>query len=126
VAASVVAGTTAGFHVTIANKGTGLADGLVLSDPLPALGGGDTWSINTSAAGTSPASFQIVNVDGTQTLELASGADTLANGTSLSVEVIGSPSASGTLSSTATVDAGNVVAHNQRATAKIQVTTLRG
>ena len=55
--ASVTAGQTLGFTVTIANNGTASANGLTLSDPLPAGTGGDiNWTIDSTTAtrATSP------------------------------------------------------------------------
>src|SRR6185503_5070391 len=119
-AVSVVAGSQAGFTVTLSNTGLGTANGLTLSDALPALGGSNAWSIDTSTGNF--ASFSLSGAAGSQSLGLAPGVNSLAAGASLTVHIVGitTPSSSpftATLNNTATVDASNEVNHNQQASA---------
>ena len=104
-AATVSAGQQVGFTVTLRNAGPGAANALTLSDPLPALGGGNLWSIDPASpnAGT----FQLVTANGQQSLQL-SGPTNLASGASLVVHLTGTSTASAlSLANTATVGAGN-------------------
>ena len=97
-AASITAGQTAGYVVTITNNGTVTDTSVTLNDPLPPGAGSDiNWQIDTSnsglAAGTTPANFQITGAVGSQTLVLSSaflaGGDSLAPGQSISVHLTG-------------------------------------
>ncbi|HXN90530.1 MAG TPA: hypothetical protein VN906_03505, partial [Candidatus Sulfotelmatobacter sp.] len=86
-AASVSAGTSIGFTVTLSNTGAGTATGVTLTDALP---GGNLltpvhWSIDGSTG--NPAAFSISGVDGSQALSLAGQPISLVTGASLSVHV---------------------------------------
>jgi hypothetical protein len=118
-ASSVNQGSAAGYTVTITNNGAGLANGLTLTDALPALGGSNLWTIN---GGANQASFTITGAAGSQQLAL-NGVSTLAAGGTLVVHITGTPSVAGTLSNTATVDASNETTHNQTGSASITVTS---
>jgi uncharacterized repeat protein (TIGR01451 family) len=96
--ASIAAGQTAGYVVTITNNGTMTDTNVTLSDPLPPGAGSDiNWQIDTSgtglAAGTTPANFQVSGAVGSQTLLLSSafisGGDSLVPGQSISVHLTG-------------------------------------
>jgi uncharacterized repeat protein (TIGR01451 family) len=67
-AGTVSAGQQVGFTVTLSNAGPGDAVGLTLSDPLPALGGGNVWSIDP--ASPNAGAFQLVAAGGGQSLQL--------------------------------------------------------
>ena len=119
-ASTVTAGGQAGFTVTLTNTGLGQANGLTLTDALPALGGTNVWSIS---GGANAGSFAITGAAGSQQLTL-SGVSTLAAGASLTVHITGTTTSSSspvTLANAATVDAGNEATHNQSATATITV-----
>jgi len=121
-AASVNAGDSAGFTLTIANTGSSQATGVTLTDTLPALGGSNLWSIN---GGANAGSFIVSGAAGSQQLAL-NGVSTLAAGATLTVHITGTTTPSGTpftaaLTNTATVDAGNETTHNQAASATITV-----
>ncbi len=110
--ASILAGQTAGFTVTITNIGAVTDNGVTLSDPLPAGTGGDVfWTIDSTTG--NPGDFQITGSTGSQVLSLT--ISTLTAGESIAVHLT-SPtdgadtSAStfmGTLPNTATVMAPN-------------------
>ncbi len=123
---TINAGSTAGFTVTANNTGPfpSVAAAATLSDPLPALGGGNLWSINTHAAGTNPGAFTLVGTAGNQVLELIAGA-ALQSDTPQAVDVTGVPmpssSPSTTLSTTATLDSPDVTVRNVTGTATITV-----
>ncbi|HKI17911.1 MAG TPA: tail fiber protein, partial [Isosphaeraceae bacterium] len=123
---SVNAGSTAGFTVTVNNTGpsSSVAAAATLSDPLPALGGGNLWSINTHATGTNPGFFTLVGAAGSQVLEFTAGA-ALQSNTPESVDVTGVPMPSSspatTLTTTATLDSPDVTVHNVTGTATITV-----
>ncbi|OWK41085.1 SdrD B-like domain-containing protein [Fimbriiglobus ruber] len=120
-APSVVVGAAAGFTVTLSNIGPGDANGLTFSDPLPALGNGNAWTIDPASANAS--AFVI---SGGQ-LVLNSSVTTLAPGATLSVRITGTTSAADlTLVNTATVSATNEAPplQNQQATATVNVTLL--
>jgi uncharacterized repeat protein (TIGR01451 family)/choice-of-anchor A domain-containing protein len=99
--ASIIAGQTAGFTVTITNDGTVTDTGVTLTDPLPAGIGDINWQIDTSGtglgAGTNPADFTITGSVGSQSLRLSpsflSGGDSLAPGQSIAVHITGLTSA---------------------------------
>jgi hypothetical protein len=118
-AASIAAGSAAGYTVTVTNNGAGTATGLTLSDPLPALGGTNAWTID---GGANQAAFTVAGSAPTQTLTLATGVTTLAAGASLVVHVSGTTTTAGTLASTATANATNEFTHNQTGSASITVT----
>ncbi len=88
---SIAGGQTAGFTVTIANSGTAAANGLTLSDPLPAGGSGDiNWTIDTTVG--NPADFTITGSKGSQSLSLSSFfittiGDSLSPGQSIVVHI---------------------------------------
>ncbi len=114
--ASISAGDTAGFTVTVTNDGPGAASDVTLTDPLPA---GVSWSFD--------------QVTGGWTCGIASGTltcggqgFTLDEGASASVHVYGVTGAAdcGTLTNTATVSASNEAADSDSdnsATATITV-----
>jgi uncharacterized repeat protein (TIGR01451 family) len=120
-ASSILAGTAAGFTVTITNNGQGTANGLTMADALPTLGTA-LWAID---GGANPSSFSITGAAGSQALNLAAKVNALNAGASLSVHISGTPGVAGprtftrTLANTATVDATNEVNHNQQSTATI-------
>ena len=114
-AVAVTAGGQAGFTVTLSNTGLGQANGLTLTDALPALGGTNVWSIS---GGANAGSFTITGAAGSQQLTL-SGVSTLAAGASLTVHISGTASIN--LSNSATADASNETTHNQSATATVTV-----
>ena len=115
-ASTVTAGTQAGFTVTLTNTGPGQANGVTLTDALPALGGGNLWSIS---GGANAGSFAITGAAGSQQLAL-SGVSTLAAGASLTVHITGT--ALTHLTNSAIVDASNELRHNQSASATVGVT----
>jgi uncharacterized repeat protein (TIGR01451 family) len=89
---TIVAGSTAGFTVTLTSNGTSPATGIMLSDPLPPGAGNDiNWMIDTTTG--NPADFQITGAVGSQNLGLSpsfiGGGDSLAPGQSISVHVTG-------------------------------------
>jgi uncharacterized repeat protein (TIGR01451 family) len=101
-AASVTAGQTIGFTITITNTGGADATGVKLTDQLPPGSGGDVfWSIDTSntglGAGTNPSAFNISGPKGSQVLTLAGQPITLAAGASLKVHIT-SPTNAGDVS----------------------------
>jgi uncharacterized repeat protein (TIGR01451 family) len=94
--ATIIAGTQAGFTVTVTNEGNATATGVTLTDPLPAgLGNDINWMIDPAAAGTSPGYFTITGAVGSQVLTLSSAFngpptnDSLAAGQSISVHIVG-------------------------------------
>jgi uncharacterized repeat protein (TIGR01451 family) len=88
---SITVGQTAGFTVTVTNGGAGTANGVTLSDPLPAgLGKDVNWQIDMTKG--SPADFTITGGStGSQSLALSSSfisvGDNLAAGQSISVHI---------------------------------------
>jgi len=123
---TVNAGGTAGFTVTVNNTGPSpsVAAAATLSDPLPALGSGNLWSINTHAPGTNPGEFELVGTAGNQVLELIAGA-ALQSNTPQAVDVTGvttpSLSPTATLTTTATLDSPDVTVRNLTRSATITV-----
>ncbi len=124
---TVNAGGTAGFTVTVKNTGPSpsVAAAATLSDPLPALGGGNLWSINTHAPGTNPGEFTLVGAAGNQVLELIAGA-ALQSNTPQAVDVTGVTTPSGstvsaTLTTTATLDSPDVTVRDLTGSATITV-----
>jgi hypothetical protein len=96
--ASISAGQTAGYVITITNTGTAVDNNVTLSDPLPPGAGNDiNWHIDTSGiglgAGTTPVDFSINGAVGGQNLVVSpafiSGGDSLAPGQSISVHITG-------------------------------------
>jgi uncharacterized repeat protein (TIGR01451 family) len=90
--ATVTAGQTIGFTVTITNTGGADATGVKLTDQLPPGGGGDIfWSVDTSntglGAGTNPSAFTISGPKGSQVLTLTGQPITLAAGAALKVHI---------------------------------------
>jgi uncharacterized repeat protein (TIGR01451 family) len=123
---SITAGATAGYTITLTNKGMGTAIGMTLSDSLPAGAGKDVnWTIDTSTG--NPNSFVLSGAVGSQTLALASNT-TLAAGASLTVHITGATTNSdvGTLTNTATVNAGNEASANQNQSASSSITVSAG
>jgi uncharacterized repeat protein (TIGR01451 family)/choice-of-anchor A domain-containing protein len=94
---SIAGGQTAGFTVTIANSGMAAANGLSLSDPLPAGGTGDiSWTIDGGTG--NPGDFTITGSKGSQNLTFSSfflttQGDSLAPGASISVHITSPTSA---------------------------------
>jgi uncharacterized repeat protein (TIGR01451 family) len=90
--ASITAGQTAGFTVTITNNGTITDTNVTLSDPLPAGAGGDiTWKIDTTKGNASL--FTITGTAPNQKLVLNPSPTTLAPSASLTVHIVGVTSA---------------------------------
>ncbi len=115
-AASVNAGDTIGYTVTVKNNGTGLAKGVTLTDLLPAgTGSGVTWAVDGSTG--NPAAFTLAGVKGSQTLTLAGQPITLGAGASLSVHITALTSGTecSTYSNTAAVTTTNDGTSNQTA-----------
>jgi choice-of-anchor A domain-containing protein/uncharacterized repeat protein (TIGR01451 family) len=136
--ASVTAGQTAGFTVTIKNAGAGIATGVTLSDPLPAGPGKDiSWVID--AGKDNPSDFAVTGTVGRQTLTLSGSflttlGDALAAGQWISVHITGvttpndaTAAAPGLLLNTATVSAADEAPslQNQRASATVTVQAAR-
>jgi uncharacterized repeat protein (TIGR01451 family) len=91
-AASVDAGDTIGYTVTVKNNGTGTAKGVTLTDALPAgTGTGVTWAIDGSTG--NPASFSLTGSKGSQSLTLAGQPISLAAGATLTVHITAATSA---------------------------------
>ena len=91
--ATIVAGQTAGFVVTITNNGTAAATGLTLSDPLPPGAYNDVnWKIDTTdnTGNFKPGDFTITGTTPNQNLTLASTFNgTLAVGQAIAVHITG-------------------------------------
>jgi uncharacterized repeat protein (TIGR01451 family) len=88
--ASVNAGDSIGFTVTVSNTGTGTAKGVAVSDPLPAGSGtGVTWAIDGPPA--SPATCTITGSKPSQVLTCTDAA--LAAGASFTVHITATTSA---------------------------------
>jgi microcystin-dependent protein len=121
---TVNAGSTAGFTVTVTNTEptVSVAGDLTLSVPLPALGGGNLWTINPNSPFST--AFTLVGPEGNQVLELFPE-DILTSDTPNFVDVTGVPTANGsptaTLSATATLDSLDVTVHNVTSSAAITV-----
>ena len=98
--ATIIAGQTAGFVVTIANNGSVAATGVSLSDPLPAGTYNDVnWKIDTSDnTGTFvPGDFTIIGTTPNQVLTLASSFnDKLAVGQTIAIHITGVTTANDT------------------------------
>ncbi len=136
--ATISAGQTAGYTVTIKNAGAGTATGVTLSDPLPAGPGKDiNWVIDGGKG--NPSDFTVTGAVGSQALAfshsfLTTLGDALAPGQSISVHVTGlttpndaTAAAPGLLLNTATVSAANEAAslQHQRASATVTVQAAR-
>jgi uncharacterized repeat protein (TIGR01451 family) len=130
--ATVEAGDTAGFTVTVSDAGAGAATGVTLSDPLPAGAGNDiNWQIDPATGNA--ADFVITGAVGSQVLTLAPGVTSLTPGQALVVHITGltsfadapAPALSATLTNTATVSAANEAPanQNQQFTATVTVVT---
>jgi uncharacterized repeat protein (TIGR01451 family) len=139
---SIDAGDTAGFTVTIKNVGQNTAQGVTLSDSLPAGVADDiNWQIDESGfgpgTGTTPSDFTIVpGPNGGQMLQLSSAfvaaGDSLAGGTSISVHITGTtslndvdpnlPPCQTVLVNTATVNANNEAPNTPHTSDQAQVT----
>jgi uncharacterized repeat protein (TIGR01451 family) len=89
--ATIIAGSQAGFTITVTNEGLVTATGVTLNDPLPAgLGNDINWTIDSTAAGTNPSYFTITGAVGSQVLTLSSAfSGSLMPGQSISVHVVG-------------------------------------
>ncbi len=127
---TINAGDTAGYSLDIINTGGATATGLTLNDPLPAGAGKDiNWQIDTTTG--TPSDFQITGSVGNQSLVLKPGL-TLAVGHPFNVHITGvttfadapSPTFSGTLVNTATVNASNEPAADQNQQASASITVL--
>jgi microcystin-dependent protein len=120
-AVSIPSGAPAGFTINLSNIGLGQANGLTFSDPLPALGGNQLWSIDP--ASPSAADFSITGAAGSQQLTL-NGVSSLASDGTLSVHVTGTATAVGTLNNTVTASAANeaISLQNNQASASELVT----
>jgi uncharacterized repeat protein (TIGR01451 family) len=127
-AATITAGQTAGFTVTVFNEGKATASSVVLNDPLPA--GLDTdvnWTIDTTTG--NPTDFTITGAKGSQVLSLT--ISTLTAGQTISVHITSptnagdAPGGTGTLPNTATVKAPNQAGGEtqDQSSATITVTT---
>ncbi len=93
--ASISAGQTAGYTLTITNSGGAAALGVTLNDPLPAgLYGDIKWTIDATEG--NPSSFQITGAVGSQVLSLSPSSINLAAGASLSVHYTGVTTANDT------------------------------
>ena len=103
-AASVSAGSSIGFTVTVSNGGPGAAHAVTLDDPLPA-GSGVTWSISPAYSG--PGTCSITGAAPTQDLTCAFG--DMAAGASATVHVTSATvfASCGTYDNTATATATN-------------------
>ena len=101
-AASVNAGSTIGFTITVSNSGQGAATGFSLSDPLPT-GSGISWSI---ASQSGPVTCVI---SGNSLNCPSSGSTTLAAGATLTVHITSPTTAAScaTYTNTATVSLSN-------------------
>jgi uncharacterized repeat protein (TIGR01451 family) len=124
--ATITAGSQAGFTVTVRNDGLATATGIVLSDALPAIAGGDiNWSI---AAGSDTTDFQITGSPGSQVLSLKAAGTTLAAGASESVHIVSATSGldTGTLPNTATVTAPNQAGGDTSDTSSATITVQAG
>jgi choice-of-anchor A domain-containing protein/uncharacterized repeat protein (TIGR01451 family) len=136
--ASVTAGQTAGFTVTIKNADAGTATGVTLSDPLPAGPGKDiSWVIDAGKG--NPSDFAVTGAVGSQKLTLSGSflttlGDALAAGQSISVHITGvttpndaTAAAPGVLLNTATVSAANEAPslQNQKASATVTIQAPR-
>ncbi len=85
-AATVNAGDTIGYTVTVKNTGTGSAKGVSLTDSLPkGSGTGVTWAIDGSTG--NPTAFTLAGAAGSQTLTLAEQPITVAAGATLTVHI---------------------------------------
>ena len=120
--ATVNAGATAGYTITLTNNGKGTASGVTLSDALPAGAGKDVkWTIDTTTG--NPNSFVITGTVGSKSFTLAP-TTTLAAGASLTVHITGVTSAAdvGTLTNAATVNATNEASANQNQKSSASIT----
>ncbi len=126
--ATVSAGSTAGFAVTVNNTGPSpsTAAAATLSEPLPDLGGGNLWSIDTHSANTNSGDFMVVGAAGSQMLELKAGT-VLQSNQPQAVDVTGvttrSSNPSATLTTMATLASPDVTVNNLTASATITVTS---
>jgi uncharacterized repeat protein (TIGR01451 family) len=127
--ATVNAGETAGFTLTVRNEGQGLGTGVTLTALLPDGFGHDVnWQVDGSTG--TPSAFLISGAVGSQVLSLAGANITLAAGVHLTVHVTGltstadaaSTGLTGTLPITAKVNAGNEIAAEQNDQAGATIT----
>jgi uncharacterized repeat protein (TIGR01451 family) len=119
-AASVAAGAAIGFTIAVSNHGsagTGWANNVAISDPLPAVPG-VAWSINPVYSG--PGTCSITGTVGSQILNCSIGS--LPAGAGASVHVTGTTTfaSSGTYSNTAVVSASNAPGMIASATTTVQ------
>ena len=117
-AASVSVGDQAGFTLTITNNGPGTAENVTVSDPLPDLGGGQTWSIQSQSGGT----FTLSGTAGSQVL--SAGPQDLASGANASVHIIGTTASCGSLPNTATASATNAPSVSASASITVECPNL--
>jgi len=126
----IPAGSLAEFTVTVTNEGQGTATGVTLSVPLPAGAGNDINWVNDSSANPDAINFIINGTVGHQTLAFSEGGTrTLTAGQSLTANITGITSAAdaplptltGTLPSTATVNATNEAPAEQNALASASI-----
>jgi uncharacterized repeat protein (TIGR01451 family) len=109
-------GSQVGYTVTVTNDGVGDIFNASLSDPLPA---GVLWSIDGAAG-----NFVLTGALNSQTLSLTPNLTIPNNAPAQSVHIVGTPSAPGTLTNTATVSAANedpAFSSNNQRTATITV-----
>jgi uncharacterized repeat protein (TIGR01451 family) len=117
-AASVSAGDSIGFTVTITNTGTGAAGGLSFSDALPS-GTGVSWGINPASSG-----WSITGSPPSQTLVYSP--TSLAAGASASVHVVSSTTSASckAYNNTASVQGTNIAAIQASASTTVVCATL--
>jgi uncharacterized repeat protein (TIGR01451 family) len=121
---TISAGLPDGFTVVITNHGQGTAAGVTLTDPLPALGGTNLWTIDS--ASPNAGAFVLSGPAGSQVLSLAPNTS-LAAGASLTVHITGIVTPLVTsLPNTATVNATNEAGglQSQSSSATVTVATL--
>ncbi len=123
-AATVSAGTTIGFTVTVSNSGAGTATGVALTDALP---GGNAaapvhWVIDSGTG--NPSSFAISGSDGSQALSLVP--TTLASGASLTVHITAATTSTScaTYDNTASVTTGNDGSDQHMASTTVQCPSI--
>jgi YVTN family beta-propeller protein len=101
-AASVNAGSSIGFTITVSNSGPGIEDSVTLNDPLPS-GSGVNWSISPAYSG--PGMCSITGSVGNQTLGCSFG--NLASAGSASVSISSASAGTGTYTNAASLSSTN-------------------